>query len=197
MKTFWKFFIKILLIIIWLITIFRFSSQVSTDSLDLSNKFMYKVVSILENKELSKEKKEQLSKKYTLYVRKSAHFFLYFVLGILIFWLFCDLIKIHSLLVLLTIASCCLYALSDEWHQKFVDGRTARLFDVIVDTAGSTLSTTFMFMIYKDIETSKQKKITELRINELEDRILVLEGKDPAKVHEEEKKKKKKVIKKA
>ena len=85
MKTYWKFIFKILAIIIWLITIFKFSSQASSESLDLSNKFMYKVVSILENKELSKEKKEQLSKKYTLYVRKSAHFFLYFVLGILIF----------------------------------------------------------------------------------------------------------------
>lgn len=197
MKTYWKFIFKILAIIIWLVTIFKFSSQASSESLDLSNKFMYKVVSILENKELSKEKKEQLSKKYTLYVRKSAHFFLYFVLGILIFWLFCDIIKIHSLLVLLTIASCCLYAMSDEWHQKFVDGRTARLFDVIVDTGGATLSTTFMFMFYKDIETSKYKKETNRKISELEDRIIVLEGKDPVKVHEEEKEhKRKKVINK-
>ena len=198
MKTFWKFFFKILVIIIWLITIFKFSSQVSNDSLDLSNKFMYKVVSILEGKDLTTTRKKELTKKYTKFVRKSAHFFLYFVLGGLFFWLFCDIIKIHSLLVFITIACCSLYAISDEWHQSYVPGRTARGFDVVIDTAGATLSTTFLFMIYKDIETSKYKKQTEKRLLELEDKILVLEGKDPEKIREEEKQNKKnKRIKKA
>lgn len=185
MKNKLKFFFKLLFIIIWLITIFKFSSQVSEDSLKLSNKFMYKVVSILENKELTKAEKEKITKKYTLYVRKSAHFFLYFVLGILIFWLFADIIQIHSLLVLLTIGCCCLYALSDEWHQRFVPGRTARLFDVVVDTCGATLSTGFMFIIYKDIETSKIRKEYQLKLDALEERVYILEGKDPEKIKAE------------
>ena len=191
MKTFLKFFFKILVIVIWLITIFKFSSQVSNESLNMSNKFMYKVVSILEGKDLTEARKKELTKKYTKVVRKSAHFFLYFILGGLFFWLFCDIIKIHSLLVIITITCCLLYAISDEWHQSYVPGRTARGFDVIIDTAGATLSTTLLFMIYKDIETNKYKKQTEKKLIELEDKILVLEGKDPVAVHAEEKQKKK------
>ena len=32
---------------------------------------------------------------------------------------------------------CLLYALSDEWHQSFVPGRTASLYDIIVDGLGA------------------------------------------------------------
>lgn len=38
---------------------------------------------------------------------------------------------------LTTVIICFLYALSDEIHQYFVPGRACRVFDVIVDTAGS------------------------------------------------------------
>jgi hypothetical protein len=36
-----------------------------------------------------------------------------------------------------------LYAMSDEFHQSFTPGRTPRLFDVGVDTIGSSLGLTF------------------------------------------------------
>jgi VanZ family protein len=33
-----------------------------------------------------------------------------------------------------------LYAVSDEWHQYFIPGRTAMLADVIIDTTGATIA---------------------------------------------------------
>ena len=41
--------------------------------------------------------------------------------------------------LLLTISVCLLYAVSDEVHQLFVDGRTCDAFDVAVDTLGAFL----------------------------------------------------------
>ena len=45
----------------------------------------------------------------------------------------------RSLLVAWTLTV--LYAVSDEYHQTFVSGRTGRGFDVLVDAAGATLAT--------------------------------------------------------
>jgi len=68
------------------------------------------------------------------FVRKSAHIFAYFVLGILIFNVIKDYGKLtfksvfisSSLFVLL-------YAITDEIHQLFVQGRSCELRDVLID----------------------------------------------------------------
>ncbi len=39
----------------------------------------------------------------------------------------------------MVLALCVAYALSDEWHQSFVPGRDASLFDLVVDGAGSAV----------------------------------------------------------
>ncbi len=70
------------------------------------------------------------------FVRKMAHFTLYFIIGFLLMCLMrsyqkCD--KKHVLIALLIGA---VYALSDEFHQYFVPGRDAKLLDVLIDTTG-------------------------------------------------------------
>lgn len=70
-------------------------------------------------------------------LRKSAHFFSYFLLGMLginALW------KNGGRTYLTTAAAflfCILFALSDEAHQFFVPGRGAQLRDVAIDSAGA------------------------------------------------------------
>lgn len=71
--------------------------------------------------------------------RKVAHFSEYAVLGILSARAFSsstnDFIKRHWFQVALLLIVC--YALLDEFHQSFVPGRTASIYDSAIDVAGS------------------------------------------------------------
>lgn len=171
-----SFSIKLLLIIIWLFAIFKFSSQNASDSLELSNKVLNKIVDIFEGKDITDKQRTSYIKRYTAFIRKSAHFFLYFVLGFLIFILLKDITKVNWFLMLITISLCFLYAISDEYHQSFVPGRTARGFDVLVDTSGSILSTGFLYIFYKEKEEKKYKKYVKNKLDELELKISILEN---------------------
>lgn len=48
-----------------------------------------------------------------------------------------------------TILICFLYAVCDEIHQYFVPGRACRVFDVLVDTAGSAFFLIISFLYSK------------------------------------------------
>ena len=147
--------IKIILILIWFGVIFMFSAQNAKESLGLSNKVLIKVVKIYKKRELTTQEKENISKKFTFYIRKFAHFFLYFVLAIFVFILLREFINIDYKLIFFTILICMLYATTDEIHQLFIVGRTGRIFDVIVDTSGATLSTMLSYSVMKLIESIK------------------------------------------
>lgn len=73
--------------------------------------------------------------------RKVCHFTEYFILGLLLINFFLALeyftllkCSILSLLIVL------LYAISDEFHQVFIDGRSGQISDVLLDTFGGTVS---------------------------------------------------------
>ncbi|MGD9129490.1 MAG: VanZ family protein [Candidatus Woesebacteria bacterium] len=73
--------------------------------------------------------------------KKLAHIFVYAILYLLLFQ---GLIKIKikeskPKLYLLPLFICFLYALSDEFHQSLVAGRTANLRDVAYDMLGSSI----------------------------------------------------------
>ncbi len=46
-----------------------------------------------------------------------------------------------NLLVVTTILFCSLYGISDEWHQSFIDGRQADVYDWLADSLGALLLT--------------------------------------------------------
>lgn len=147
--------VKIIIILIWFGVIFTFSAQNAKESLDVSSKVLTKVVEVYKNKELTIEEKEELVKKFTFYIRKFAHFFLYFILAIFVFILLKEFITIDYKLIFFTILICMLYATTDEIHQLFIVGRTGRIFDVMVDTLGATLSTMLTYSVSKLIESLK------------------------------------------
>jgi VanZ family protein len=73
------------------------------------------------------------------YIRKSAHFVEYFILGLLLLRGIRGErrgVKLAWALVAICIVFC--YASLDEFHQSFVPGRTPAFHDVMIDTSGGT-----------------------------------------------------------
>lgn len=144
-----KHYINIVLIIIWLFVIFSFSAENADKSSHRSDQIIIKTVETVTKKELTPKQKEKVTEKYVVIVRKSAHFFLYFILGILVFILAKNIRGITPASFIYTIIFCMIYACSDEIHQLFVSGRAARILDVFIDTCGSILSTSILYTISK------------------------------------------------
>lgn len=142
-----KNYINILLIIIWMFTIFSFSHQKGTNSEGLSSKIIIKIAETLKKEKLSTEESEKIVKKYQLVIRKGAHFTSYFILGFLIIILFKDLYGMNKKSIIITIIICFLYACSDEIHQLFINGRNGSFIDVLIDSFGSITSVYFIFTI--------------------------------------------------
>lgn len=97
----------------------------------------------------------------TTLVRKSAHIFLYFVLGILIFNVLRGYKLSTAKLFGYSILFAGLYAVSDEIHQSFVPGRSAEVRDVVIDTIGAALGVFVFWGILEIINRRKQPDATE------------------------------------
>ena len=88
------------------------------------------------------------------YVRKTAHFTEYMVLGLAMTVTVRDKLisqslgggsgKTHSTVALVSWIICTLYAGTDELHQYFVPGRACSLRDVCIDSAGALLGVLIM-----------------------------------------------------
>lgn len=95
----------------------------------------------------------------TFLVRKGAHIFAYFVLGILTFnalWRV-DLSKFKlNYPVGLSIIVCALYAVSDEFHQLFVSGRSGEIRDIIIDSCAATVGVFIISIFVRILQKSKK-----------------------------------------
>jgi VanZ family protein len=69
-------------------------------------------------------------------VRKLAHFSEYFVLTGLWWWALSTHMEARRA-IRTALAISIAYAVTDEWHQTFVDGRTGTWRDVVIDSAGA------------------------------------------------------------
>ena len=67
----------------------------------------------------------------------AGHFTVYAVLAILLWWAIDPLDGSPRCRFALALAGAVAYGLSDEWHQSFVPGRDASLFDIVVDGIGA------------------------------------------------------------
>ena len=144
------------LILIWMLIIFILSSQTREESRSLSGIITNIIISVVYNKDKEITKKE--IKKINHTVRKSAHFICYFLSGIL-FLSFYNQFKISTTKrFLFSQASGIIYAITDEFHQLFVQGRGASFKDVFIDSSGVFIG---MILAYFLIKKSKR----ELNIN--------------------------------
>ena len=143
--------IYLILAIFIMIIIFLFSSQASNDSNYLSYSITNFIFERTESKEVSAEvnTNKNVEKKFptsdktfhdiNTVVRKSAHVFLYMMLGIFIILY----IKTYNIstkkAILITISICFIYACLDEFNQYLRGTRTALFTDSLIDTCGCML----------------------------------------------------------
>lgn len=127
--------VKIILIIIWMITAFRFSNQGGTESSSTSAKVTKVIVNVVVN-DKKEENKVQIANKIEKVVRKFAHYTIYTIGGVLIMNYAYTTDKTKKQQIFGSLLFGAFYAATDEVHQYFVPGRSARVFDVGIDTLG-------------------------------------------------------------
>ena len=85
----------------------------------------------------------------TFLVRKSAHIIAYFIFGGLAY----NVIRHYKLPVrralLASGAIVLAYAMSDEFHQLFVPGRSGEVRDVVIDTAAGVVGVCLAYLIHR------------------------------------------------
>ena len=140
--------VKLILIILCMLFIFSLSSDNGEVSEKKSDSLIVKVTETILHRKLTVEEKEKYIEKTVVLVRKSAHFTLYFILGLLVIS-FLKEFGLSRKSIIISIIVVLLYAVSDEIHQTFIPGRSGEVFDVLIDTIGGTLSTVLYYLIYK------------------------------------------------
>ena len=137
------------LLVIWMIVIFMFSNDSGTSSLSKSDRVArntINTVSKITKKKYTESKKDKIIKNTRFIIRKTAHFTLYFILGVLVYLTFRSY-GISNRVFIYSILFCLVYAISDEIHQLISSDRTARVLDVLIDTSGSIVSNFIIYMI--------------------------------------------------
>lgn len=131
--------LSIILVILWMMLIFNFSKDNGEKSTSLTNQVITTIVSTFTNIEKNSEEMDKILDITFVPVRKCAHFFVYFCLGLLIMnalyiW------GIHKKTLIISSLLCILFSISDEVHQSFVDGRSGNLTDVLLDSSASLIA---------------------------------------------------------
>ncbi len=129
--------------------IFFFSSQTAADSSETSSGIASKIVGII-TAVLGDGVADTVKWFIHVLVRKSAHFILYFTLGVSVVNTASQFFKKRDLyLFLMSFAFCIVYAVSDEIHQYFIPGRAAMFVDILIDGAGAFLGCILFVLIRK------------------------------------------------
>ena len=144
--------ISIILLVLWMSLIFYFSHQPSYTSDKTSNGVIDKLINIVEKVskyEFNEEELNIINKSLVYPVRKSAHFIIYLILGILFYNLIRLYMNKNFKILIISILMCVIYACSDEIHQLFIFGRSGELRDVLIDFIGSLLGVMMAYKFYK------------------------------------------------
>ncbi len=144
------------LVVIWQIIIFLFSAQTADASSGLSGR-LTKIIIGFFMPNLTDAQLQSIAQSLSFVVRKSAHFVIYFALGILMYKAIqkCRYFKNKFSF---SFVFCALYSVTDEVHQMFVPGRACRIFDIFVDCCGSVLGIIFVIIFTKLFEKWHKNK---------------------------------------
>ncbi len=143
-----------------MVTIFCFSAEVADESDNTSGRFFYTVVSVFypEIKDMTNEEINELYDSLPIPVRKLAHFSIFGALGVCSFLTFVSYKKMKYIVrCVISFAVCVLYAVSDEIHQLFVDGRSCEFKDILIDSGGALLAILFLAVFCIVIKKIKKK----------------------------------------
>lgn len=134
-----KKFLLWIAVILTSVMIFSFSADSAETSKSISGSIMDKIVEI--SKYIIGEK--EISDTDAVYtnthklIRKIGHFTEFALLGVFSFLLAKSYNFSLKMAMLIALAYCISYAISDEIHQLFVEGRSCMPTDVLIDSCGS------------------------------------------------------------
>ena len=130
----------------WMAVIFYLSHQPGSASSDLSSGVVAALLNLIDqvapNLEFDVES-------FHTFVRKNAHFIAYFLLSLLSLnaWRSSGFSGMKQLA--LGFGMCVLFAVTDEIHQLFIDGRSGEARDVLIDSIGAGLGAAVYVMADK------------------------------------------------
>lgn len=152
MKATTKRIIFMILIIINCSIIFYFSHQIADDSSKQSSKVVQLICNII-------PALKSIEGILTIIVRKTAHFSIYAMLGILTTNLMMTIEnkKIY-VKVVYSLGFCFFYAITDEFHQTFIPGRSGEIRDVLIDSLGALAGILLTIGINKMLSKLKDKR---------------------------------------
>lgn len=146
------------LIIIWMVTIFRFSNENGEDSQETSRAVTEKIVQILTfNQNITEEQELTLIENIDYIVRKLAHFSIYALGGILIYNYIDTFNLKNNKKIIISIVIGALYAVFDEFHQYFVADRSAQIIDMCIDSLG-VITGVILIYITKNLLINRYSK---------------------------------------
>lgn len=151
--------VSVLFLVAVMAAIFYLSAQDATESDETSGSFIKTLIGIFypKFKSFSVSKQAEIVGIFSFWVRKTAHFSIYFSLGV---FSFLSVITYKSLKlsirVFISCLICVLYSVSDEIHQYFVAGRSCEFRDVLIDSCGALLA------VFVSVYVLNKRKLKEL-----------------------------------
>lgn len=128
-----------MLAFLWMLIIFFLSAQSGDESGSLSTSLFKPLFDMLVPMGMPADI-------LSLIIRKTAHYTVYLILGILVYRAIDTYAIERSQKVYLAMLLCIGYAISDEIHQIFVPGRAGTLLDVLIDSMGSATSIAYIYI---------------------------------------------------
>lgn len=154
-----------ILTILWMCFIFIMSSDSGEKSDHKSSEIVNYIVSKYDQitnasmERINYHQSVEFKQKANYVFRKICHFGEYFILSILLINWIIALNKCSKLFSgIWAIAISFIYALFDEYHQTFINGRNGNLIDSLIDTTGAILGICIVMIISYFVNKYKDKR---------------------------------------
>ena len=134
------------LVVLQALLIFYFSSKPAAQSREMSKGVTEIVINTMAAITPGREANLDIGRVHFL-VRKNAHFISYMILGLLSMNAVRKTGFVRFKGILITFLICLVYAISDEFHQTFIPGRSGEVRDVVIDSIGGIAGIVFYFVI--------------------------------------------------
>lgn len=152
--------VLIVSIIFWMMVIFGFSSADGETSQSTSDMITERIVECLyeDYEEMPVSLQQERWDNISFVVRKTGHFCEYGILAVLISALMLTYkpVAVNKKLLVFAVILCGVYAITDEVHQGFVAGRSPKIMDVCIDSAGAACGAVFVGMMTAIFEKFKR-----------------------------------------
>lgn len=126
--------------------IFYFSSRTASQSFAQSGKILEFLTSVFGNNVLT-----------DFLVRKTAHLLEFAGLALLFSNAFYQTVQKKKFVPIFAFLSTSLYAVSDEIHQIFVDGRSCQFTDWVIDSSGAVIGIVAFYILFFIVNKIKSK----------------------------------------